>query len=79
MKTVIDGAAQYERGLIRARTKAALAAKAAKGERVGQVPYGFKVDADRVRLVPVDGEQTVIATARELSRWSPAFARSPRS
>src|ERR1019366_5979320 len=41
MRTVIDGAAEYERALIRARTKAALAAKKAKGECVGQVPYGF--------------------------------------
>jgi DNA invertase Pin-like site-specific DNA recombinase len=35
MRTVVDGAAQYERGLIRARTKAALAAKRAKGEKTG--------------------------------------------
>jgi DNA invertase Pin-like site-specific DNA recombinase len=41
MRTVIDGAAAYERGLIRDRTKAALAAKSARGEVVGQVPYGF--------------------------------------
>jgi DNA invertase Pin-like site-specific DNA recombinase len=33
MRTVIDGAAAYERGLIRARTKAARAGKAAKGVR----------------------------------------------
>src|SRR5207253_1974262 len=51
MRTVIDGAAQYERGLIRARTKAALAAKAARGERVGGVPFGMRVDVDGVRLV----------------------------
>lgn len=31
MRTVIDGAAQYERALIRARTRAALAAKRARG------------------------------------------------
>jgi DNA invertase Pin-like site-specific DNA recombinase len=37
MRTVIDGAAQYEHGLIRARTAAALAAKRARGERVGSL------------------------------------------
>src|SRR5579862_3564421 len=34
MRTIVDGAAQYERALIRARTKAALAAKSARGECV---------------------------------------------
>jgi len=44
IRTVIDGAAQYEHGLIRARTYAALAAKRALGERVGSVPFGFALD-----------------------------------
>ena len=49
--TVIDGAApQYEHGLIRARTRAVLAVKRARGERVGAVPYGFAMNADGVRL-----------------------------
>lgn len=43
MTTLIRGFAQYERYRIRQRTKKALAAKRAKGERVGHVPYGFKV------------------------------------
>src|SRR5580692_4976502 len=47
MRGVIDSAARYERALIRARTKAALAAKSAKGERVGAVTYGFALAADR--------------------------------
>jgi DNA invertase Pin-like site-specific DNA recombinase len=66
MRIVIDGAAQYERGLIRARTCAALAAKRARGERVGAVPYGFAVGADGVQLVAVEREQFAIARAREL-------------
>lgn len=65
MRTVIDGAAAYERGLIRARTKAALAAKTARGECVGQVPYGFAREGDE--LVAVPNEQTTIARARELA------------
>lgn len=66
MRTVIDGAAQYERAMIRARTKAALAAKRAKGERVGQVPYGWRVSDDGVRLEPVASEQEIIATVRAM-------------
>ena len=67
MRTVVDGAAQYERGLIRARTKAALAAKSAKGERVGAVPFGFALAADGVHLAAVEGEQATIARARQLA------------
>jgi site-specific DNA recombinase len=66
IRTVIDGAAQYEHGLIRARTSAALAVKRARGERVGAVPFGFALNIDGVRLVADDREQAAIARAREL-------------
>jgi DNA invertase Pin-like site-specific DNA recombinase len=66
MRTVIDGAAAYERGLIRARTKAALAAKSARGERVGSVPFGFRLAADGVRLEVDEREQQIIGYARAL-------------
>jgi DNA invertase Pin-like site-specific DNA recombinase len=67
MRTVIDGAAAYERALIRARTKAALGAKRAKGERTGELPYGFRLAADGVHIERDEGEQAVLATVRELS------------
>jgi hypothetical protein len=66
IRTVIDGAAQYEHGLIRARTTAALAAKRARGERVGSVPFGFALHADGVRLVANLRERATIARARRL-------------
>jgi len=66
IRTVIDGAAQYEHGLIRARTCAALAAKRARGERIGSVPFGFALDPDGARLVADEREQATIARAREL-------------
>lgn len=44
LRTILDAAAEYERALIRARTRGALAAKRAKGERAGTVPYGFTAD-----------------------------------
>lgn len=65
MRTVIDGAAAYERALIRARTKAALAVKRARGERAGGVPYGYAADAAG-RLSPDPAEQQVVAAVREL-------------
>ncbi len=67
MRNVVDAASQYERGLIRARTKAALAAKSAKGERVGSVPYGYELAADGVHLVALESEQATIAHALRLA------------
>ena len=40
IRGIMDVFAMYERALIRSRTKAALAAKKAKGERVGSIPLG---------------------------------------
>jgi DNA invertase Pin-like site-specific DNA recombinase len=66
MRTVIDGAAQYERALIRARTRAALAAKRARGQRVGTLPFGFSAASDGATLVPDAREQAVLADVRVL-------------
>lgn len=66
LRTVVDGAAQYERGLVRARTRAALGAKRARRERVGAVPYGFALKRDGVHLVAARAEQATIGRAREL-------------
>jgi len=65
MRTMLDGAAAYERALIRARTSAALQAKRARGERAGTVPFGFSADAAG-RLTPNAAEQEVIAIVAEL-------------
>lgn len=51
--------AEFERDLVSERTKAALAHKASKGERVGQIPYGFDVSADGVDLRVNDSERCV--------------------
>lgn len=68
MRGVIDSASRYERALIRARTKGALAAKSAKGERISRhAPYGFALAMDGVHLAPVASEQTTIARARQLA------------
>lgn len=64
MRTMIDAFAAYERALIGAQTKAALAAKKARGERVGGVPHGFRDKAGT--LVENQAEQATIARAREL-------------
>lgn len=72
MRTILSGAAEYERELIRARTRDALGVKRSRGERVGAVPYGYRVAADGVRLELAPAEQATIARARELRAdgWS---------
>lgn len=48
-------------------TKMALAAKKARGERVGEVPFGYQVGQDGTRLEPNAAEQSTIAAVRELA------------
>jgi len=66
LRRLIDSFAEYERLIISARTKAALAAKRAKGERVGNLPFGSQLAADGVRLEPAPVEQRLLATIRAL-------------
>lgn len=66
LRTILDAAAAYERALIRARTKAALAVKKANGFRVGAVPLGYQVANDGKTLEPCDAEQCAARDAKEL-------------
>ena len=72
MRTMVDAFAQYERAMIAARTRAALAAKRAKGERTGTIPYGFTADAAG-RLEQHAAEQATIARVRELRAAGATF------
>jgi DNA invertase Pin-like site-specific DNA recombinase len=60
----IDLARAYERVVLRSRTRAALAAKRSRGERIGAVPYGSRLAADGRHLEADDAEQAVIALVR---------------
>lgn len=68
MRTMLDAFAQYERELISARTKAALAVKKAAGAKLGRPRYGSKPDekalAERIKRSPLD-DRTL---ARQLRR-----------
>lgn len=66
LRRLVDAFAEYERAMIRSRTKAALAVKKAKGERVGGLPYGFRLAPNGKNLEPVAEEQAVITTAKDL-------------
>lgn len=70
--TLMASLAQMERRLIGERTTAALQAKKAKGERVGQIPYGHDLAEDGVHLVRNEEETDIIATIKGLydGGWS---------
>ena len=64
---ILASVAEWERGAISERTSTAMKHKALQGEFCGgDVPYGYRVDADGVRLVEHEGEQAVLQSARRL-------------
>lgn len=68
MRGIIDVFAQYERALIRARTKAALAVKKSRGERVGEIPFGFRLGNVGSHLEANAQEQATIGLIVRLRR-----------
>jgi DNA invertase Pin-like site-specific DNA recombinase len=66
MRTIVDAFAQYERALIRARTRAAMAAARKRGQRIGTVPWGQQVSEDGRTLVPNLEERAVLAEIHRL-------------
>lgn len=57
---------QYERAKIAMRTSAALQAKRMRGERAGELPFGFSIAEDGKTLVPVPDEQEALTMAKKL-------------
>ena len=66
MRGMMDVFSQLERAMIAARTKAALGAKKARGERVGSVPLGCAVAADGKTLVADAAEREALELVRAL-------------
>ena len=60
--------AEFERDQVSERTTAALAHKKAKGQRVGTIPYGYRVGTDGATLEEDAREQETIALVRSLRR-----------
>jgi DNA invertase Pin-like site-specific DNA recombinase len=61
---IIDVFAQYERAVIRARTRATLASKKARGERVGRPRFGYVVAEGALASMP--GRLSAVDAARAL-------------
>lgn len=62
MQQIVDAFSQYERGLIRARTSAALRAQRAQGRAAGGcAPYGYSIARDGNALIVNRRERDVLA------------------
>ncbi len=75
MKRMVDAFAEYERLIIGARTKAALQVKKKRNERVGHVPYGYKLCDDKVHLETNWIEQEVLSKINEGRDYGLSFRR----
>src|ERR1700690_3455979 len=63
---IMVSVSQWEREAIGERTRDAMHHKRAKGERVGTVPFGYRVAADGLHLEADSAEQGVLSRIREL-------------
>ena len=88
MRRMIDAFAEYERLIIGFRTRSALAAKGARGERKGQVPYGRRLSGKGTParrsglptgLEPDQAEAEVLELVGELARAAGRAAGLPGS
>lgn len=66
LRGIVDLFAEYERAIIRTRTRQALAVKRQRGERVGEVPYGSRLAEDGIRLEAEPAEVRVLELVRSL-------------
>lgn len=63
---ILASVSQWEREAIGERTREALAHKKAQGQRVGGIPFGFRVAADGAALEECPEEQEALALIRAL-------------
>ena len=60
---------QWERDAIGERTRDALSRKRRNDERVGNLPYGYRLAGDGLHLEPDNAEQAVLARLGELRAY----------
>ncbi len=73
--TTLAGLAQLEREQIAERTKSALQHKKSKGERVGQIPFGKKLDVDGITLIDDEQEMKVIQLVKRLRKQGKSYQK----
>jgi DNA invertase Pin-like site-specific DNA recombinase len=76
MRHMVDAFAEYERALIKARTRAALAVKRSRGEKTGgALPFGFRLADDGRTLLEDAAEQRIVARIQRLRAEGVSFRR----
>jgi len=65
---IMTSVSQWEREAIGERTRDAMRHKRSNGERVGNIPYGYRLAADGRHLEKDPGEQAVLTEIRRLRR-----------
>lgn len=68
MKRMVDAFAEYERLIIGARTKAALQVKKKKGQRVGHIPFGYRLCEDKKHIEKDEREQEILKQISDLKK-----------
>jgi len=66
MRRMIDAFSEYERLIIGVRTKAALQSKKKNKERVGYIPFGYKLAKDKIHIEENKKEKDVIKLIQKL-------------
>jgi len=66
MRRMIDAFSEFERNIICERTKAAMQAKKKKNERVGHIPFGFRLSEDGVHLEECPKENSILKQIQKL-------------
>ncbi len=65
-KKMVKFFAEYERMVIKTRTKAAMQAKKARGERVGYIPFGHRLSENGINIELDEQEQSILAQIKKL-------------
>jgi len=78
-RRILDAVAELERALTAARTRAALRAKRARGERAGCEPYGYRVNGDAKRCVDTSRSSRSSASSSGAARQVCPSAESHRN
>ena len=63
---IMASVSQWEREAIGERTRDAMRHKRANGQRVGNIPFGFRVASDGVQLEPDAAEQDILGRMRRM-------------
>ena len=71
--TIMGAVSQWEREAIGERTRDALRHKRGKGERVGNIEFGYRLAADGLHLEPNPAEQAALAMIRQLRSGGLSF------